>query len=176
TAMRRRAWILASITAAAALCGCGKGRGGVAITGMGVESLRIRDVPFVCEVVWTADAIQRGLMYRESLPDDHGMLFVFAEPDTRDFWMKNTVVPLSIAYIDGEGRILQIEDMAPRSLYRHRSKEKVPFALEMHQGWFRNKGIGVGDRIEDLGPIEPYRKRVAEMAERAAKQRKSRGR
>jgi len=172
-AMRFRAGFFA-LAAAAGLGGCGSGGRGVAITGMGVETLRIQGVPFVVEVVWTPDAIQRGLMYRESLPEDHGMLFVFPEPDLRDFWMKNTVLPLSIAYIDGEGTILQIEDMAPQSLYRHHSKDKVPLALEMHQGWFRNKGIGIGDRIENLAPIAPYRKRAADLAERAAKQRAKR--
>lgn len=154
---RRLAWTAAIAAALPGVCGCGGRGAGRPVSGLGLETLRIKEKPFVVEVVWEPDAIRRGLMFRESLPEDHGMLFVFADEGYRSFWMKNTSIPLSIAYIDGEGRILQIEDMTPHSLARHRSRDEVPYALEMPQGWFRKNGIAEGDRIEDLAPIRPYR-------------------
>jgi uncharacterized membrane protein (UPF0127 family) len=89
-------------------------------------------------------------MYRFSLQPDHGMLFVFAKPQVLAFWMKNTYVPLSIAFIDSEGRILNIEDMAPQTETTHPSRGAALYALEMKKGWFVQHGIAPGDRVEGL--------------------------
>jgi uncharacterized membrane protein (UPF0127 family) len=89
-------------------------------------------------------------MYRFSLQPDSGMLFVFGRPQPLAFWMKNTYVPLSIAFIDAKGRILNIEDMAPRTEETHPSRGLAMFALEMKKGWFGANGIGPGDRVEGL--------------------------
>jgi uncharacterized membrane protein (UPF0127 family) len=89
-------------------------------------------------------------MNRFSLQPDHGMLFVFETPQPLSFWMKNTYVPLSIAFLDPRGRILNIEDMRPQDESTHWSKGFALYAIEMRQGWFTSKGIGAGDVVEGL--------------------------
>ncbi|MDR0998792.1 MAG: DUF192 domain-containing protein [Treponema sp.] len=88
----------------------------------------------------------QGLMYRKSLDDGRGMLFVFDRDKLASFWMKNTLVPLSIAYIDSDGSILEIHDMRPEDLSLVRSSRSVRYALEVPQGWFDRAGVGPGDR------------------------------
>jgi uncharacterized membrane protein (UPF0127 family) len=91
---------------------------------------------------------QRGLMYRTSLGEDRGMLFVFRREQTLSFWMKNTTIPLSIAYIDAKGRITDLLDMKPLDdkLPHYVSSEPVLYALEVNQGFFDEHGVKVGDR------------------------------
>lgn len=98
-----------------------------------------------------------GLMNRASLPAHHGMLFVFAEPGVQCFWMKNTLIPLSIAFIDDAGRIVQVADMQPQSLDNHCSVKPVRFALEMNAGWFRSRGLAPGAKINGLDKAPPGR-------------------
>jgi len=89
----------------------------------------------------------RGLMMRESLAPNAGMLFVFQEKAGQCFWMKNTLIPLSIAFIDDDGSIVNIRDMQPHSEDSHCSDRPVRYALEMEQGWFARRGIQAGDRL-----------------------------
>ena len=89
-----------------------------------------------------------GLMFRETLGPSEGMLFVFAEARQQCFWMKNTLLPLSAAFIADDGRVVNIEDMQPRTLDRHCSKKPVRFVLEMHQGWFAQRGLKAGARLQ----------------------------
>ncbi len=98
-----------------------------------------------------------GLMNRPSMPMHHGMLFVFPEPGVQCFWMKNTLIPLSIAFIDDGGRIVQIAEMQPQSLDNHCSAKPVRFALEMNAGWFRSRGLSVGAKINGLDRVPPGR-------------------
>ena len=91
-----------------------------------------------------------GLMNRFSLRPDYGMLFVFARSEPLGFWMKNTFVPLSIAYIDSKGVIVNIVDMKPHDESPHPSAGPAMFALEMKQGWFKAQGIVAGDRVDGL--------------------------
>lgn len=107
------------------------------------------------EVATTYDTRATGLMHRFSLKPDHGMLFVFREPQPLAFWMKNTFVALSIAYIDARGRILNIEDMAPQSEETHPSRGPALYALEMKKGWFREHGIEPGTIVEGLKSAPP---------------------
>jgi len=96
-----------------------------------------------------------GLMFRESLAPNHGMLFVFARKAGHCFWMRNTLIPLSIAFIDDDGTIVNIADMAPHSEASHCPARPVRFALEMTQGWFAQRGIAAGYRLtgkEVFGP------------------------
>jgi len=102
------------------------------------------------EVATTVATRAVGLMRRFSLRPDHGMLFVFASPQPLNFWMKDTYVPLSIAFIDENGRILNIEDMAPQTESTHDSRGPAMFALEMKKGWFAQFAIAAGDREEGL--------------------------
>lgn len=104
----------------------------------------------VAEVADTEEQRMRGLMYRFSLRPDQGMLFVFAQPQPLGFWMKNTFVPLSIAFIDSTGRILNIDDMAPQTETTHPSRGSALYALEMRKGWFRDHGVQAGDRVDGL--------------------------
>lgn len=92
----------------------------------------------------------RGLMYRTALGEDRGMLFVFADERELSFWMRNTSIPLSIAYIDSKGRITDILDMKPfddRSPH-YVSSEPVKYALEVNKGFFKERGVKVGDHAE----------------------------
>ena len=92
---------------------------------------------------------QRGLMERDELADDAGMLFVFGREQQLSFWMRNTRVPLSIAYIAADGRIVDIEDMEPfDDRTQHPSAEPARYALEVNQGFFEERGIEVGDTVE----------------------------
>jgi uncharacterized membrane protein (UPF0127 family) len=102
------------------------------------------------EVAATPSTRQTGLMNRFSLPADSGMIFVFARPSPQAFWMRNTYIPLSIAFIDKDGRILNIEDMAPQTDTTHWSLGEALYALEMRQGWFAQKGVRAGDRVSGL--------------------------
>jgi len=103
------------------------------------------------EIAVTDAQRQQGLMYRKTLKDGEGMLFVFQNDQILSFWMKNTLVPLSIAYIAYDGRILEIYDMQPGNLDPVRSSRSVRYALEVPQGWFSRAGLGVGDRLEIQG-------------------------
>ena len=95
-----------------------------------------------------------GLMFRKNLAPDSGMLFVMSTPESAAFWMKNTSLPLSVAYINPSGMILEIHDLQPldekpvASAFRN-----IAYALEMEQGWFRKNGILAGDRIRGLPPL-----------------------
>jgi len=117
--------------------------------------LSVKDATVTAEVATTFDTRATGLMHRFSLKPDHGMLFVFREPQPLAFWMKNTFVALSIAYIDERGRILNIEDMAPQTEDTHPSKGPALYALEMKKGWFREHGIEPGAVVEGLKNAPP---------------------
>jgi uncharacterized membrane protein (UPF0127 family) len=96
------------------------------------------------------DPLERslGLMYRESLPEDRGMLFVYQDEQPRAFWMKNTTIPLSIAFADSNGTIIAIMDMVPDGgRTRYRSSGPAMYALEVNKGWFGRRGVNVGDRM-----------------------------
>jgi len=101
--------------------------------------------------VANTDATRRdGLMFRRELPGNDGMLFVFDQPDVQCFWMRNTLLPLSIAFIADDGTIVNIEDMAPQTEDPHCAKKPVRYALEMAQGWFGKHGITAGKKLDGL--------------------------
>jgi uncharacterized membrane protein (UPF0127 family) len=125
--------------------------------GLPTVELSIKGHRLVAEVAATEATRTIGLMNRFSLQPDHGMLFVFKEPLPQAFWMKNTYVPLSIAFIDGDGRIINIEDMAPQTQNTHPSRGPALYALEMKKGWFADRDIAPGVRIEGLAKAGPAR-------------------
>jgi uncharacterized protein len=90
---------------------------------------------------------EMGLMYRRSLQPNHGMLFVFDPAEKACMWMRNTLLPLSVAFIEADGRILNIEDMEPRTDQIHCARGAVPYALEMVRGWFAERGLKAGETI-----------------------------
>jgi len=114
--------------------------------------LTINGNKLIAEVAKTTDQQMTGLMYRFSLKPDHGMVFVFDRSEQRAFWMKNTYIPLSIAFVTADGRILNIEDMAPRDETSHLSAGPAMYAIEMRKGWFAERGIKAGDRVSGLPP------------------------
>ena len=107
------------------------------------------------EVASTGAQREQGLMFREKMPLNAGMVFVFDAPTTQCMWMKNTLLPLSVAFIDAEGIIVNIEDMQPQTLDSHCSKKAVAvrYALEMNLGWFKQKNIKPGTSIGNLPPL-----------------------
>ena len=100
------------------------------------------------ELARTPQQTQTGLMFRREMAAHEGMLFVFDALAPRCFWMKNTLLPLSIAFIADDGRIVNIADMQPRSLQSHCAEQPVRFALEMNQGWFAKRGIKPGFKLK----------------------------
>jgi uncharacterized protein len=87
-------------------------------------------------------------MFRKKLAENHGMLFIFSRSQTLSFWMKNTLIPLDIAYIDDTGKIIDIQAMDPETTVAHPSKSQAQYALEMNQGWFKDHNVGVGTSID----------------------------
>lgn len=97
---------------------------------------------------------QQGLMFREKMGPNEGMVFVFDAPATVCMWMKNTLLPLSVAFIDDSGKIVNIEDMKPQTTESHCAKKPVRYALEMNQGWFKQKNIKPGSPIGGLPQVK----------------------
>lgn len=93
---------------------------------------------------------QQGLMFRERMGANEGMIFVFEEPARICMWMKNTHLPLSVAFLDKEGRILNIENMQPQTTKSHCAAKPALYALEMNQGWFKKKNILPGTKVMGL--------------------------
>ncbi len=100
------------------------------------------------EVARTTEEQAKGLMHRKTLPENQGMLFPYESDRKLSFWMKDTAIPLSIAFLAADGTIKEIYDMRPFSLKTVSSRQSVRFALEVNQGLFVRLGIGVGDRVE----------------------------
>jgi uncharacterized membrane protein (UPF0127 family) len=99
----------------------------------------------------------QGLMHRESLAPNSGMLFVFDEVSVHCMWMKNTLIPLSVAFVDASGTITNIADMAPHSEQSHCAARPALFALEMTRGWFAGRGIKPGMKLGGLEKFTPRR-------------------
>jgi uncharacterized membrane protein (UPF0127 family) len=109
-----------------------------------------KEVRVRVEIADNAFERARGLMYRTALTEDRGMLFIFKAEQKLSFWMKNTRIPLSIAFIDSEGRIVDIQDMRPLDddPPHYVSAKPAQYALEVNQGFFEERGVKVGDRAE----------------------------
>ena len=124
-------------------------------------SLKIGDAGTEIEVALSYEEQAQGLMYRGSMPENHGMLFVYTKPQYLQFWMKNTRIPLSIAFLLEDGTISNIENMKPYTgplepVERYASRLPSVYALEMNQGWFARHGVKEGDRIAI--PVDAIRK------------------
>ena len=99
------------------------------------------------QLALTPDQRQIGLMHRKSMPQHEGMLFIFEQPTKQCFWMKNTLIPLTAAFVADDGSIVNLVDMKPQSLDGHCSEKPVRYVLEMNQGWFAKKGIKAGFKL-----------------------------
>jgi uncharacterized membrane protein (UPF0127 family) len=100
------------------------------------------------EIAQKQEERNKGLMHRKELPDGEGMLFIFEKDEVLSFWMKNTLIPLSIAFITSDGRIIDIKDMYPRDENPVFSSRSVRYALEVPQGWFSRAGVQSGDVVK----------------------------
>jgi len=107
------------------------------------------------EVAFTTESRMQGLMFRKSLGPNEGMLFMFTEDERHCMWMRNTYVPLSVAFIDAKGRIVSIHEMDPQTENSHCAKGLTRYALEMNKGWFKSKGIAVGAEIRGIEKAPP---------------------
>ena len=96
-----------------------------------------------------------GLMYRKSMPQGSGMVFVFDETASHCMWMKNTLIPVSVAFIDEAGAIINIADMQPHSEQSHCAARPARYALEMNKGWFAQRGIKPGAKLRGLEKLSP---------------------
>ena len=105
------------------------------------------------ELAQTDDQREVGLMFRKSLGTNDGMIFVFDRPGQQCFWMKNTLIPLDVAFLEDDGTIINIDQMAPQTLDSHCSEKPARYVLEMNDGWFGKRGIRAGQKIKGLPPI-----------------------
>ena len=99
------------------------------------------------QVAVTQDQHATGLMYRDEMPMNEGMLFVFEKPTKQCFWMRNTHIPLTAAFVADDGTIVNLENMKPQTLESHCSTKPVRYVLEMNQGWFAKKGVKAGSKL-----------------------------
>ena len=109
------------------------------------------------EVVNSQETRMRGLMMRQSMPTHRGMLFVFDADARHCMWMKNTLLPLSVAFIDEQGRIINVEEMRPQTEDNHCAVKPARFALEMNAGWFKKRGLGTGATLNGIDRAPPPR-------------------
>jgi uncharacterized protein len=116
----------------------------------GSANLKVAGHALKVEVAAADEQRMQGLMYREKLGREDGMLFIFDEPAYQAMWMKNTLIPLSVAFVDAQGRILNILDMEPQTLDTHMSAGPSTYAIETNKGWFAGKKIKAGDVVTGL--------------------------
>ena len=136
-----RAWLFVLLLAISAAAACAE---------LPQTALAIGSHKLTAEVASTDATRMTGLMHRRMLPENRGMLFIFPDVAMHGMWMMNTFVPLSVAFIDTKGVIINIEDMAPQTQDSHMAARPAKYALEMNQGWFRKRGIKAGDKVDGL--------------------------
>jgi uncharacterized membrane protein (UPF0127 family) len=137
------------------LFGCRDGSGTSEAEGrLPVASILVGTQVVTAEIAATPGSRRRGLMFRESLPEDHGMLFIFPDEQPRSFWMKDTGLPLSIAFARSDGTIVSIADLEPYSRRVVSSRLPALYALEMSRGWFARHGVLQGDLLRRLPDVD----------------------
>jgi uncharacterized protein len=132
----------------AVLCGAAHAQLPVVQLATGMHLIR-------AEVADSMGTRMEGLMHRKSMPQGSGMVFVFEETAPHCMWMKNTLIPLSVAFIDEAGAIINIADMQPHSEQSHCAARPARYALEMNQGWFAQRGIKPGAKLGGLEKLAP---------------------
>jgi uncharacterized membrane protein (UPF0127 family) len=115
--------------------------------GMPMMELTVGMYRIEAEVAATQDDRMLGLMHRKAMPPQHGMLFVFNTSAQHCMWMRNTLIPLAVAFIDEQGRIVNVEEMLPQTEDNHCAAKPAKYALEMNAGWFKTRGFGAGTSI-----------------------------
>jgi hypothetical protein len=120
-------------------------------------TLSIGPHQLTAEVAATDPSRSKGLMHRRMMPENRGMLFVFQSVALHGMWMMNTYLPLSVAFVDRDGTIINIADMEPHTQTTHGATRPAKYALEMNKGWFAKRGVKPGDRIDGLEKVGPAR-------------------
>ena len=118
------------------------------------SSIKVGPHSLKVELALSEEQREHGLMFRKQLGRDDGMVFVFDEPAYQSMWMKNTLIPLSVAFLDGDGRILNILDMQPQTLDTHTSAGPARYAIETNIGWFERNKVKAGDKVTGLPPLK----------------------
>jgi len=139
-------WLIFFILLYIFLAGCSSQK--LAVEVLPIERNGIEIAVVKAEIARTQEEKSQGLMFRKKLPDGEGMLFVYERDEVLSFWMKNTLIPLSIAFIASDGRIIEIKDMYPHDEKSVLSSRSVRYALEAPQGWFTRAGVQNGDIIK----------------------------
>lgn len=113
-------------------------------------TIKVKDISVTVELAVNDETRARGLMHRDSMGIDDGMLFIYPTSKPRSFWMKDTKIPLSIAFIDPQGQIVKIAKMQPLNTATTKSIYPAKYALEMNQGWFERHGVRKGDSVTNI--------------------------
>lgn len=145
--MRRRGLPRAVSVLALCLAGVGSGIAQQAPQSLPTLTLNAGIHNITAEIAQTEDQRATGLMFRAEMPPNHGMLFAFERPGQQCFWMKNTLLPLDIAFVADDGTIVNTDRMKPGSLDPHCSTQPVRYVLEMNEGWFAKRGIKAGSKL-----------------------------
>lgn len=122
--------------------------------GMPVHTISVGSHQVQVEIAANGTDRAQGLMHRDAMPAEEGMLFIYPDEAPRSFWMKNTRIPLSIAFADNTGKIVRIADMAPFDTDRTQSLYPARYALEMNLGWFETNAVKPGDKLGNLPEVE----------------------
>jgi uncharacterized protein len=117
---------------------------------MATRLLKLGNHPLKVEVAQTEEQRSQGLMFRKKLGRDEGMLFIFEDPGYYAMWMKNTLIPLSVAFVDASGVVLNVADMEPQTLDSHPAQGPAVYAIETNKGWFAEHHVGAGDKVSGL--------------------------
>jgi len=124
-------------------------------TALKVTTLSVGKHPIRVEVVQKDEDRTKGLMFREKLGKNDGMLFIFDDPGYHSMWMMNTLIPLSVAFLDRDGVILNVEDMEPKTTDSHTAAGPALYALETNKGWFAERKLKPGDKVTGIPGIQP---------------------
>ena len=155
----RRTWCRAPVLSAALALsmalsagllgpGCERDKSAAPAGEYGIVRMQVGSQPFILELAATDKTRQHGLMHRQSLPPDRGMLFVFPDEAHRSFWMRNTLIPLDIVYLDRNGKVVSISQMKPLDESGVRSAAPAKYAIELNAGAAAKAGVKVGDVLK----------------------------
>jgi uncharacterized membrane protein (UPF0127 family) len=141
----RRSWLIAAL---ALLAGFGLAHAQKPQTSLPRAALSIGMYRIDAQVATTSEQHATGLMFRTEMPQQEGMLFAFERPTQQCFWMKNTLIPLAVAFVADDGTIVNLDEMKAQTLNAHCSEKPVRYVLEMNTGWFAKKGLKAGNKLQ----------------------------
>ena len=140
----RRSWLIAAL----ALAGFSLAHAQKPQTSLPRAALSIGMYRIDAQLATTSEQHATGLMFRTEMPQQEGMLFVFERPTQQCFWMKNTLIPLAVAFVADDGTIVNLDEMKAQTLNAHCSEKPVRYVLEMNTGWFSKKGLKAGNKLQ----------------------------